>query len=122
MQAHNLPPEGFELSSVIKRYRAYQNRIHQGLILPIGDEPSGQSWTGFQSIQEQGGFLLVFRENNSQKTALIKTWLAPHEKVRMHHILGEGKDFLTETNGNGEILFSLDEENSYSLYQYEILK
>ena len=122
MQAHNLPPEGFELSSVIKRYRAYQNRIHQGLILPIGDEPSGQSWTGFQSIQEQGGFLLVFRENNCQKTALIKTWLAPHEKVRMHHILGEGKDFLTETNGNGEILFSLDEENSYSLYQYEILK
>lgn len=122
MQAHNLPPQGFDISPVIKRYREWQNNIHQGLILPIGNEPSGCSWTGFQSILEQKGFLLIFRENNLKKTALIKTWLAPHEKVRIHHILGEGKDFLTETNENGEILFSLSKKNSYSLYQYEILK
>ncbi len=122
MQAHNLPEEGFYIAPVIKKYRQYQSDIHRGMIFPVGEEPSGTSWTGFQSVGEGKGFFLVFRENNNRDTAAIKTWLAPNTKIKMKLIAGEGKDFVTETVENGEISFSLNHKNGYSLYEYEILK
>ena len=48
-----------------------------GNIFPIGDEPSGRSWTGFQSVNKQEGYLLVFRENSEISKKPIKTYTIP---------------------------------------------
>lgn len=119
MELANLPEEAFSTGETIKKYRAIQHDLHKGMIFPIGDEPDGRSWCGFQSIQRQQGYLLVFREDNEQKTALLATRLMPDKQVRLKLILGEGKDFQCKTGKNGEISFSLPKPNNFALYQFE---
>lgn len=75
LEASNLPDEAFSIRSLVEQYKKVQYDFHQGIILPIGDEPSGRSWTGFQSICNQvgngsddcnvkSGYLLIYREDN----------------------------------------------------------
>lgn len=122
MEAQNLPEEAFGLSPVIKIYREIQSDLHNGYILPIGDIPSGRSWTGFQSINNGYGYFLIFRENNEEYTAAIETWLKPGTAVKIKKILGKGEDFQTITDENSQIIFKLAAANSYSLYKYKIIQ
>jgi len=52
-----------QLVSVWKRER---ERIFAGHILPIGEVPDGQNWTGFASVSKdtKSGYVLIFREQN----------------------------------------------------------
>ncbi|NCC47150.1 MAG: alpha-galactosidase, partial [Bacteroidia bacterium] len=121
MEAQNLPEEAFDLHSVIRRYRGIQADLHKGYILPIGDKPSGRSWTGFQSIQENHGYFLIFREKNAHDSKPLNTWLKPGTKIRLELILGKGESFNTQVDENNQIIFTLGAENSYSLYKYVII-
>lgn len=49
-EASNLPEEAFGIRDLMEKYKKVQYDFHQGTILPIGEEPSGRSWTGFQSL------------------------------------------------------------------------
>ena len=49
-EGSELPEEGRAIAPIVKAYREHMSEIHQGIILPIGEEPSGTSWTGFQSV------------------------------------------------------------------------
>ncbi len=122
MEASNLPEEAFRLSSVIKSYKAVMNDFHNGTILPIGEEPSGKSWTGFQSISsgEKTGFMLVFREKNEYDSARLDTWLPEGISVHFTPVTGSGSAFDTVTGGNGAVEFALSSENSFALYEYKI--
>ena len=118
-EASRLPDKAFpEVVPVIKKYREIQSGFHKGNILPIGDEPSGISWTGFQSIQKNGGYFLIFRENNNNEEAKIKTWLPAEESIKCTNLIGKGKDFNAKTDENGSVTFRLPEMNSYALYHY----
>lgn len=121
MEAHNLPEEAFVIGETIKRYRKFQNEIHQGLILPVGDKPSGRSWTGFQSILKDSGYLLIFRELNEHPQYWVKTWLEPGIRVELEAILGEGNSFTAVVDRDGKIQFSLRDKNSFSLYKYKTI-
>lgn len=122
MEASNLPEAAFGLLSVIKAYKTVMNDFHSGTILPIGDEPSGRSWTGFQSISDGGrtGFMLVFREKNEYGGARLDTWLPEGMSVHFTPIAGSGSAFSAITGGNGSVEFTLPSENSFALYKYEI--
>ena len=122
MEASNLPEEAFRLSSVIKAYKAVMNDFHDGTVLPIGEEPSGKSWTGFQSISsgEKTGFMLVFREKNEYDSARLDTWLPEGISVHFTPVTGSGSAFDTVTGRNGAVEFALSSENSFALYEYEI--
>ena len=120
MEAQNLPEEAFELSTVMNKYKEIQHDLHNGHILPVGDIPSGKSWTGFQSVHEGYGYFLIFREMNVKGNANIKTWLQPGTLVELQKIIGEGEDFQAITDENSRIIFKLVAENSYSLYKYKI--
>lgn len=123
MEASNLPEEAFALSSVVKAYKSVMNDFHQGAILPIGDEPDGKSWTGFQSISagNRTGFVLVLREKNEEETCAVKTWLTEGQKVSFSPVTGDGKSFVTVVDEGGSVKFSLPSENTFALYKYEIL-
>ena len=129
MEASNLPDEAFSLKALIEQYKKVQYDFHQGVILPIGDEPSGRSWTGFQSITNQetreqsgSGYLLIYREDNEQSEMCVETWLPEGAKVRCSLVLGNGKKAMEATIGRkGIINFSLTRINDFAMYRYEII-
>lgn len=120
LEATQLPEEAFSISPVIKKYKEIQFDFHSGNIFPIGEEPSGKSWSGFQSVQKNKGYFLVFREANTNQKCSIKTWLTPGTKIKCTPILGKGKVFASEIETEGIVTFTLDEKNSYVLYKYII--
>jgi len=122
MEASGLPKEAFNIAPVIKKYVAMQSKVHAGQIFPIGEEPTGSSWTGFQSVQGDEGYLLVIRERNEEANHALQTWLPAGKKVKMQAQLGQGKSTIAEVDKDGRVTFSLPAANNYALYHYEILK
>jgi len=117
-----LPEEALGIKKMISEYKKVQHDFHQGTILPIGDEPSGKSWTGFQSIKDNKGYFLFFRENNSDKKGLVKTWLKEGLKVKCTPVLGFGKAMTRTIGRNGIIEVELKKINDFVMYKYRILK
>ncbi len=121
MDVADLPENAFESPDIIKKYRTVQHEFHKGTILPIGAEPSGKSWTGFQSIGNNEGFLLVFRELNTNDSAEIPTWFTKDTKLDLIPVLGDGKKNRQTVTSNKRISVQLPKENSFVLYKYTIL-
>lgn len=116
-----LPKEAFAIDKLIKIYKEHNTKIHEGQIFPIGNEPNGKEWTGFQSIgNEKEGYILVFRENNDESKKAVKTWLPVGKKVSFKLITGDGKTFESQVNEEGKIVFEIPQKNSFSLYKYLI--
>lgn len=121
MEAGNLPEEAYSIAPLVKGYREIQHDFHKGTILPIGDEPSGKSWTGFQSIVSPSeGYLLIYREDNKSKEYRIRTWLEEGTEVIFKPVLGSAKGFKIITGQNGEIPVTLKNPNDFALYSYKI--
>jgi hypothetical protein len=114
-EASQLPDAAFAAAPLISKYRKYQETIHSGQILPIGEEPLGISWTGFQSILSANhGFVLAFRENNDRPQAQLKLW-GTGQPVSFKKILGEGTDFAA----SGSLVnFQLSHKFSFGLFEY----
>lgn len=120
-EVSSLPPEAFETAQLIEKYKGIRTAFHSGKIFPIGDEPSGFRWTGFQSIGEGKGFFLVFRENNQLSRRVLATLLPRGKKVKLKLVAGEGKSFNAITGDEGNIQFELSNPKSFALYEYLIL-
>lgn len=122
MEASGLPDEAFALRDVVEKYRReVQHPLHQGIIMPIGEEPSGRSWTGFQSIRGSEGYILVFREDSKRDAEALNMYLSPDSQVVFEAVLGSGADFTATVGANGSVRFSLPEKNSYALYCYKTI-
>jgi alpha-galactosidase len=121
MEATGLPEKAFAIAPVIKKYQQIQSDIHSGQIFPIGNQPSGTSWTGFQSIRNKEGYLLIIRELNNDNSAAIPTFLPAGKKIVLKKILGEGADRTALVEQNGYVSFNLLKPNSYVLYKYRVL-
>ncbi|MCC7409740.1 MAG: alpha-galactosidase [Phycisphaeraceae bacterium] len=121
-EASNLPPEAFEIAPLVRTYREHQERIHAGRIFPIGQEPSGTGWTGFQSQRDDGGYLLFFREFNDRPTAAVETWSLAGREVELTLIAGQGKPSLrTRVDDLGRLSIELPGAMSFGLYTYRLL-
>ncbi len=119
-EASKLPAEAFTIAPLVKAYQKWQADLHAGWIFPVGEEPSGRSWTGFQSIRGQEGYLLVFRENNDQGQTKLKTWLPAGQAVELTALAGHGKSFKARTDPEGRLEFRLPAPNSFALYRYRL--
>ena len=121
MEAANLPEEAFSTGELIRKYREIQQDFHSGTILPVGDEPSGRSFTGFQSvISPDSGLLLLYRENTPDKAAVIDTWLPAGARVVLTPVLGDAKAMRFDVAEKGRIKVSLDKPNTFAMYRYSI--
>lgn len=123
MEASNLPEEAFAIKDLIEDYKEIQHEFHNGIILPIGEEPSGTSWTGFQSITDyKNGFLLVFREANDDKEGEVTTWLREGNKINLIPLLDkkEASPRKMTVGKNGRLNITLDSPNDFVLYRYTI--
>ncbi len=119
-EASQLPAEAFAIAPLVKAYRERQADLHAGFIFPVGEEPSGRSWTGFQSIRGKEGYLLVFRENNDQTQTYLRTWLPPRQAVKLTALQGHGKSFKAKTDSEGRLAVRLPSSNSFALYHYQL--
>ena len=122
LEGTNLPEEALTLKKQTEAYKTFQHDMHTGTILPIGDEPSGRSWTGLQSLKEDKGYLIVYRENHPEETVEIGTWLPKGVKIKCTPLMGHGKAMTTVTGTKGRLKVSLPSINDYVVYQYEIVK
>ncbi len=124
MEASNLPEEAYGTASLLKTYGKVMANFHKGCILPIGEEPSGKSWTGFQSILKDGkkGYFIVYRELNDRQSASLSTWLEPGVKVRFEKIAGDDESFEAVSDEHGAVRFSLPAENTFAMYRYEVVE
>ena len=120
-EASNLPDEAFPTGGVIQKYKTVQHDFHTGYVFPVGDEPSGKSWCGFQSVKDRKGYFLLFRESNEEESFDMDTFFEPGEQVEFTPVLGAGKAFRSIAGKDGRIRFSLSEPNSYVLYSYRVL-
>lgn len=117
-----LPKEALQLGESVAKYKKVQHDFHQGTILPIGEEPSGKSWTGFQSIHKDRGYLIVFRENTPDGTGILETWLPEKVKIQLKPLLGNGKPMIQTTGRKGALKVALPAINDFVMYSYTILK
>lgn len=120
-EASSLPDEALDLKNLISKYKTIQHDFHSGTILPIGDEPSGKSWTGFQSMNGKTGYFLIFRELNPDNEAAVKTWLSAKTKLKCTPVTDNGKSMIRSVDQNGNIRFKIPNENDFVLYKYQIL-
>lgn len=121
-EGSGLPEEALAISGTIAKYKTIQHELHSGTILPIGEEPSGRSWTGFQSIKDGRGYFIFFRENTPDSKGVIETWLPERTKVRLKPVLGHGKAGTKTTGRNGAIEITLPSINDFAMYEYEIIQ
>lgn len=117
-----LPEEALKIKHLIKSYRKIQHDFHSGTIFPIGDEPSGRSWTGFQSLKGNEGYFIFYRENTAEVIGSVKTWLPAGTKVKCTPVLGNGKAMNTTIAKNGTIEVTLPKINDFVMYRYQITK
>ncbi len=123
MEASNLPEEAFSVSGLLSGYREISAEFHSGMIFPIGDEPSGRSWTGFQSIlSDKCGYMLVYREDSDDSESLVRTWLPEGLQVSFEPVLGSGEAFSAKTGADGSVRFALPSHNSFAMYRYRIMR
>lgn len=117
-----LPKEALKLGESVAKYKKIQHDFHHGIILPIGEEPSGKSWTGFQSVQQDRGYFIVFRENTPERTGILETWLPEKVKIQLKPLLGRGKQMIQTTGRKGALKIALPVKNDFVLYSYNVLK
>lgn len=117
-----LPKEALTINKLINAYKKVQHDFHTGTILPVGDEPSGKSWTGFQSVKGDTGYFIFYRENTPNKVSAIKTWFPENVKVKCTPVLGNGKAMTKITGYNGTLEVELANVNDFVMYKYEIIK
>ena len=118
-EGSNLSDKSYEIAPLIKQYVAIQAGLHSGQVFPLGDEPSGSSWTGFQSIvDDKSGYILVFRENNEVLQKEVRTYLQANKSFKFQKVLGYGNDFEQKTGKEGTVNFSIPGINQFVLYKY----
>jgi len=119
-EGSNLPEEAFGIKRLINGYKKLQHDFHSGVILPIGNEPSGKSWTGFQSINGKTGYLLIFREKTTESSAFISAWFSKGDKVKCKLLLGNNGSTIASVYDGRGIEVSIPKENDFVLFEYEI--
>ncbi len=111
------------LKKAIFAYSSVQADILGGHVLPIGQEPDGFGWTGFQSVGTDGtGYLLILREKNEASANHYKLWNLKNCKLQLNPILGDTCQHSVAVDRGGMAEFSLEKPFSYALYQYTTTK
>ncbi|WKN46161.1 alpha-galactosidase [Tunicatimonas pelagia] len=119
LEGTGLPEEAFAVSGMLTKYQETSEALHQGAIFPIGQEPNGFSWTGFQSvISKSEGYLMVFRENNAHEKVDLATRLLPNQLVTLKPILGQRTEAQVRTDAQGQLPIMLPHAHSFALYHY----
>ncbi|MFC4778182.1 alpha-galactosidase [Paenibacillus sp. GCM10023252] len=119
------------LEQIVPTYRAHQADILSGHVMPIGEEPNGTTWTGFQSVtagaavttaSSASGYLLVVKEYTTNSSQSYRLWNLANVTLQLESILGSGTQEQVKVDGGGHAVFELGGGPfQYALYKYSVL-
>lgn len=116
-----LPEEAFAIAPLLAVWREHAGQFHAGTTLPVGNEPDGVSWTGFQSLtSEREGYLLVLREHTVEAGTSLPTWLPAGCRARLTCLAGEGWDAEAKVDALGRLAVSLPAPFSFAFFRYTV--
>lgn len=117
-----LPEEAYAIAPLIARYRRHRETMHAGTILPVGEEPCGRGWTGFQSLAGESGWLLVFRERNDRGETRLQTWLPAGARIKSERLWGApGTRLGSRVDADGRLSVSLPAPFTFAWFRYRLL-
>jgi len=121
LECSGLPDQAFGIRETVDSYLKIQKEFHSSIILPIGQEPSGSGWTGFQGVlSPTEGFLLIYREKNDLVAGTLDTWLPGGAGLSSELLLGEGMLPPQIIGSGGKINIIMLQPNSWGLFRYYI--
>ncbi|MEI6076889.1 MAG: alpha-galactosidase [Verrucomicrobiota bacterium] len=88
-------PEDYQRSvaELVMVWKRERTQLYTGHILPIGEAPDGQSWTGFASVglDSKSGYLLFFRELNPSNEWSLDLNMFSGDNKRVTKLAGKGE-------------------------------
>ncbi|MEJ7691830.1 alpha-galactosidase [Daejeonella sp.] len=120
LESSNLPEEAYRIAPLVNKYTSVMADIHKGVIKPIGDEPSGVSFTGFQSVQKNKGYFIIYRESTDDDTVDLKTFLPKNAKISIEEVYKANPNSNVQYSNDGSIKVKLQSINSFILVKYAI--
>lgn len=120
MEQTGLDMESVEIfNRIIPTYRKVQSDILSGHVVPVGEEPNGTTWTGFQSIKSsETGYILVIKERSIENEHSYKLSNLRGRTIKLESILGYGTQETVKADNEGRVTFQLDGHFKYALYKY----
>ncbi len=107
------------LHDVVQAWRGERERLLQCDVRPIGEEPSGASWTGFQAVHSDGGgYLLLFRESNDRSEARVRLHGLAGCRLELEQVAGGDCASDGRVDADGGLQVGLAEPRSYALLAY----
>lgn len=105
-------------------HHAIRDELARGYTFPIGQEPSGRSWTGFQSYEIESphtGLLLVFREaTESASYAFTLNHMTPNARVRLRCLSHDEPEFIATADAAGGLELHIATQRDFRLYRYTV--
>ncbi|MEM9420827.1 MAG: hypothetical protein AAGA25_17510, partial [Planctomycetota bacterium] len=117
-EVSNLPEDySAELEPLVRVWREHRSELADCSIIPIGDEPSGRSWTGFLAVDEQAvpRYLLCLKEfaESEDHFYQLPVELSKQSKLTMLH--GRGSATVRE----GGVAVEIDQTPGYLFIQID---
>ena len=81
-----------ELKPLIALYKKHRREIFDGFVFPVGDKPDNASWSGFQTVLNEGlnGYLLLFRQlENKESRKSVSLKFMSGRIVEIHDLVAE---------------------------------
>ncbi|MNI21964.1 Melibiase [compost metagenome] len=134
MELSGLSEENQQLLTVmLSAYRRLQVELLEGTVLPIGEEPSGFGWTGFQSLHTSSnkGMLVIYREHSASENHSFNLWELYGHELKLDCMIryesgvwsGDGtapvESFQLQPDHIGRYHFKLHQPFSFAIYRYQ---
>ena len=109
------------IRNLLQIYQTHRPQIWQSFIFPVGDEPTNQSFSGFQAYQpsQKEGYLLLFRELHSEKSM---------ERIKVRFLAGKtivltnlrtNKIIKAKVDKTGFLTVSLEKAADFMFLKYQ---
>lgn len=110
------------LAQLLHVYRPHQEAILRGRVYPIGEEPSGFSWTGLQSVTgKKSGYLMIFREATPRATGnFILRGVKPGATLKLEQLAGAGRFQRLKADKQGAVTIALPRPRAYAFLKYTV--
>jgi len=114
------PSDQRKLRRLLRAYLPHQEKILCGRVYPIGEEPDGRAWTGFQSVTEPGkGYLLFFREATDRPQGAFRLRdVRPGGALQLTPLAGASRKRNLTVRPDGTVRVGLPQPRRYALFQY----
>lgn len=109
------------LKPLINIYKQHREKIFSGYTFPIGDEPDNASWSGFQCVLEDRGYLLLFRQRlNCEPVRTLTLEFLTGKTIRLTDLIQRSQRELT-VGPDGGTEFEIPEAPGFAFMEYQVL-